>query len=217
MSKGEKIARNWTIIYYKGGVDTPHTGVDTMFQAPRQKMKKWSTLETSPRELICQFGTVCRHTSWAVPEVDLQESLGLVQTGREVGEMADEQLDQMVRWCRETLAGELGAQADLDLRRFLTFFLGRLLFSTRGDAVHCRFLPLLEDLDKVWTYLHLPGLGRGILEQPSLVPLARRWVPCRDTHPLEEQLASIQNAIDVYTQLNVVWQPYLEEGDEGQP
>ncbi|MQL85058.1 hypothetical protein Taro_017573 [Colocasia esculenta] len=24
-----------------------------------------STLETSPRELICQSGTVCRHTSWA--------------------------------------------------------------------------------------------------------------------------------------------------------
>ncbi|MQL69315.1 hypothetical protein Taro_001604 [Colocasia esculenta] len=24
-----------------------------------------STLETSPRELFCQSGTVCRHTSWA--------------------------------------------------------------------------------------------------------------------------------------------------------
>ncbi|MQL84915.1 hypothetical protein Taro_017424, partial [Colocasia esculenta] len=24
-----------------------------------------STLETSPRELICQSGTVCRHTLWA--------------------------------------------------------------------------------------------------------------------------------------------------------
>ncbi|MQL67875.1 hypothetical protein Taro_000190, partial [Colocasia esculenta] len=23
------------------------------------------TLETSPRELFCQSGTVCRHTSWA--------------------------------------------------------------------------------------------------------------------------------------------------------
>ncbi|MQL95325.1 hypothetical protein Taro_027990 [Colocasia esculenta] len=89
-----------TIIYYKGSVDTPHDGVDTMFQALSQNMKNWSTsvdtrpgqvdtrgrsqrilftvwdsrstpddlrstLETSPRELFCQSGTVCRHTSWA--------------------------------------------------------------------------------------------------------------------------------------------------------
>ncbi|MQM04025.1 hypothetical protein Taro_036817 [Colocasia esculenta] len=114
-----------TIIYYKGSVDTPHDGVDTMFQALSQNMKNWSTsvdtrpgqvdtrgrsqrilftglfsqvdtrctqvdtrwlsqkacfavwdrvstpdhlrstLETSPRELICQSRTVCRHTSWA--------------------------------------------------------------------------------------------------------------------------------------------------------
>ncbi|MQL74519.1 hypothetical protein Taro_006882, partial [Colocasia esculenta] len=33
---------------------------------------------------------------------------------------------------------------------------------------------------------------------------------------LEDQLASIQDAIDVYPQLDVVWQPYLEEVDEGQ-
>ncbi|MQL70694.1 hypothetical protein Taro_003014 [Colocasia esculenta] len=75
-----------TNIYCKDGVDTPHTGVDTMFQDLRQKVDTrepsqkayftvWdmvstldhlrSTLETSPRELICQSGTVCRHTSWA--------------------------------------------------------------------------------------------------------------------------------------------------------
>ncbi|MQM08228.1 hypothetical protein Taro_041083 [Colocasia esculenta] len=74
------------------------------------------------------------------------------------------------------------------------------------------FFPFLQ----VWTYLHLPGLRRGTLERPGLVPLARHWVLCRDTHPLEEQLASIQDAIDIYPQLDVVWQPYLEEGDEGQ-
>ncbi|MQL72652.1 hypothetical protein Taro_004991 [Colocasia esculenta] len=187
-----------------------------------------------------------------VPRVELQESLGLVQTGREVAETVDEQLDMLVRRCKEVLASEPGVQADFDLCRFLTFFFGRLLFATRGDAVHYQFLPLLEDLDQVgdyawgaallahqfdslgssdrqtsisgffpllqvWTYLHLPGLRRGTLERSGLMPLARRWVPCRDTHPLEEQLVSIQDAIDVYPQLDVVWQPYLEEGDEGQP
>ncbi|MQL94509.1 hypothetical protein Taro_027167, partial [Colocasia esculenta] len=62
------------------------------------------------------------------------------------------------------------------------------------------FFPLLQ----AWTYLYLPGLGRGILERPGLVPLARRWVTCRDTHPLKEQLSSIYDAIDVYLQLDVV-------------
>ncbi|MQM21843.1 hypothetical protein Taro_054888 [Colocasia esculenta] len=41
-----------TNIYCKGGVDTPHTGVDTMFQALRQKMKKWSSsVDTRPGQL----------------------------------------------------------------------------------------------------------------------------------------------------------------------
>ncbi|MQM13082.1 hypothetical protein Taro_046003 [Colocasia esculenta] len=150
------------------------------------------------------------------------------------------------------LAEELGAKADLDLHRFLILFLGRLLFATRGDAVHCQFLPLLEELDEVggyawgaaflvhqfdslsaserqtstsgffsflqvWTYLHLPALRRGILARPDLVPIARRWDPCRDTRTLSDQLASLQEAIDYYPQLDVVWQSYLEEGDEGQP
>ncbi|MQL90266.1 hypothetical protein Taro_022855 [Colocasia esculenta] len=172
--------------------------------------------------------------------------------GREVAETADEQLRRLTKRCKEVLADEPGAQADLDLRHFLIFFLGILLFAMRGDPVHCRFLPLLEDLGQVgryawgatflvhqfdslgssdrqtaingfypflqvWAYLHLPGLRRGTLERPGLVTIARRWVPCHDTHPLEDQLASLQDAIDLYPQLDVVWQPYLEEVDEGQP
>ncbi|MQM17423.1 hypothetical protein Taro_050395 [Colocasia esculenta] len=178
----------------------------------------------------CYQGLACRL-------LDLTESLGLFQTSREVGEIVKEQLSRLGSGCKEVLASEPGAQGDLDLRCFLTFFLGRLLFATRGDAVHCRFLPLLEDLGQVgdyawgaaflahqfeslgsfdrktsisgffpflqvWTYLHLPGLRRGTLERPSLMSIARRWVPCRDMHPLEEQLASIQDAIDVYPQLD---------------
>ncbi|MQM21953.1 hypothetical protein Taro_055000 [Colocasia esculenta] len=66
-----------TNIYCKGGVDTPDTGVDTMFQAPRQKMKKWSTsvdtrpgstrddirstLESLPRRPIFQMAKAGRH------------------------------------------------------------------------------------------------------------------------------------------------------------
>ncbi|MQM23156.1 hypothetical protein Taro_056219 [Colocasia esculenta] len=87
-----------------------------------------------------------------VPRVPLQESLGLFGVGKVAGESEDEHLDRLTRVSRRELASEPGAQADLDFRRFLVLFLGRLLFATRGDAVHCRFLPLLEDLAEVGGY-----------------------------------------------------------------
>ncbi|MQL88840.1 hypothetical protein Taro_021409, partial [Colocasia esculenta] len=87
-----------------------------------------------------------------VPRVPLQESLGLFDVGKGAGESEDEHLDRLVRVSRRELASEPGAQADLDLRRFLVLFPGRLLFATRGDAVHCRFQPLLEDLSEVGGY-----------------------------------------------------------------
>ncbi|MQL78894.1 hypothetical protein Taro_011322 [Colocasia esculenta] len=174
-----------------------------------------------------------------VPKVPLQESLGLFEAGKNAGETEDEYLERLAR-------------ADLDLRRFLVLFLGRLLFATRGDAVHCHFLPLLVDLGEVggyawgtaflahqfdalsvferqtstsgfypflqvWAYLHLPALRRGELTRPGLVPIARRWDSRRDTRHLADQLERLQEAIDSYPYLDVVWQPYLGEGDEGQP
>ncbi|MQM16449.1 hypothetical protein Taro_049407 [Colocasia esculenta] len=87
-----------------------------------------------------------------VPRVPLQESLGLFDVGKVAGESDDEHLGRLTRVSRRELASEPGAQADLDLRRFLVLFLGRLLFATRGGAVHCQFLPLLEDLSEVGGY-----------------------------------------------------------------
>ncbi|MQL95326.1 hypothetical protein Taro_027993 [Colocasia esculenta] len=87
-----------------------------------------------------------------VPRVALQESLGLYEAGKNAGESEDEYLERLSRVSRRELASEPGQQADLDLRHFLVLFLGRLLFATRGDAVHCRFLPLLEDLGEVRGY-----------------------------------------------------------------
>ncbi|MQL97740.1 hypothetical protein Taro_030438 [Colocasia esculenta] len=187
-----------------------------------------------------------------VPRVPLQESLGLFDVGKVAGESDDEHLDRLIRVSRRELASELGVQADLDLRRFLVLFLGRLLFATRGDAVHCRFLPLLEELGEVggyawgaaflahqfdslgaserqtstsgffpflqvWAYLHLPVLRRGKLARPGLVPIARRWDPIQDSRSLGDQLERLQEPIDSYPYLDVVWQPYLGESDEGQP
>ncbi|MQM13605.1 hypothetical protein Taro_046529 [Colocasia esculenta] len=87
-----------------------------------------------------------------VPRVALQESLGLFEAGKNTGETEDEYLERLARVSRRELASEPGPQADLDLRRFLVLFLGRLLFATRGDVVHCRFLPLLADLGEVGGY-----------------------------------------------------------------
>ncbi|MQM06970.1 hypothetical protein Taro_039802, partial [Colocasia esculenta] len=152
-----------------------------------------------------------------VPRVPLQESLGLFDVGKVAGESDDEHLDRLTRVSRRELASEPRARADLDLRRFLVLFLGRLLFATGGEAVHCRFLPLLEDPSEVWAYLRLPSPGRGDLTRPGLVPITRRWDSHRDTRHLVDQLERLQEAINSYPYLDVVWQPYLGEGDEGQP
>ena len=87
-----------------------------------------------------------------VPKIALQESLGLFEVRKNAGESEDEYLERLVRISLRELASEPGAEADLDLRRFLVLFLGRLLFATRGDAIHCRFLPLLADLGEVGGY-----------------------------------------------------------------
>ncbi|MQM08752.1 hypothetical protein Taro_041610 [Colocasia esculenta] len=43
-------------------------------------------------------------------------------------------------------------RADRDLCRFLVFFFGKMLFTTKGDGIHCRFLELLDDLTRVGRY-----------------------------------------------------------------
>ncbi|MQM07704.1 hypothetical protein Taro_040547 [Colocasia esculenta] len=89
-----------------------------------------------------------------------------------VAKLVDEKLQRLTSGCEETLASEPGAQADLDLRCFLILFFDRLLFATRGDPVHCWFLPLLEDLGQVvWQ----PYLGEADEGQPWLEP-ARPYI-----------------------------------------
>ncbi|MQL88204.1 hypothetical protein Taro_020757, partial [Colocasia esculenta] len=163
------------------------------------------------------------------------ESLGLFDVGKVAGESEDEHLDRLTWVSRRELASEPRAQADLDLRRFLVLFLGKLLFATRGDVVHCRFLPLLEDLAEVGGYAwgaaflapQFDSLGASEWQtsiygffpflQPGLVPIAGCWDSRRDSRNLGDQLERLQEAIDSYPHLDVVWQPYLGEGDEGQP
>ncbi|MQL95947.1 hypothetical protein Taro_028614 [Colocasia esculenta] len=81
MNSSSKGIQDGTNIYCKGGVDTPHTGVDTIFQALSQNMKNWSTsVDTRPGQvdtrgrsqrilfigLFSQVDTKCRQvdTRW---------------------------------------------------------------------------------------------------------------------------------------------------------
>ncbi|MQM11402.1 hypothetical protein Taro_044304 [Colocasia esculenta] len=153
------------------------------------------------------------HRSSLVPRVALQESFGLFEAGKNAGETEDEHLERLVRISRRELASEPGVEADLDLRRFLVLFLGRLLFATRDDAVHCHFLPLLEDLSEVGWY----AWGAAFLaHQFDSLGASERQTSTSGFFPFL-QLERLQEAIDSYPYLDVVWQPYLGESDEGQP
>ncbi|MQM12893.1 hypothetical protein Taro_045813 [Colocasia esculenta] len=133
-----------------------------------------------------------------VPRVALQASLGLHEAGKSAGESEDEYLERLVRVSWRELASEPGAEADMDLRRFFVLFLGRLMFATRGDAVHCRFLSLLEDLSEVGGYTW----GAAFLAHQFDSLGASEWQT---------------STSGFFPFLQVVWQPYLGEGDEGQP
>ncbi|MQL82308.1 hypothetical protein Taro_014779 [Colocasia esculenta] len=148
-----------------------------------------------------------------VPMVALQKSLGLYEAGKNAGESEDEYLARLARVSQRELASEPGPHANMDLRRFLVLFPGRLLFATRGDTVHCRFLPLLEDLGEVGGY----AWGVAFLaHQFDGLSASERPTSTSGFYPFL-QLERLQEAIDSYPYLDVVWQPYLGEGDEGQP
>ncbi|MQL94796.1 hypothetical protein Taro_027446 [Colocasia esculenta] len=128
-----------------------------------------------------------------IPEVEMVEEeapMVNLEAAAMARKQAMKKLQRLARGCRETLADETGVQVDLDLRRFLTFFLGRLLFATRGDAVHFRFVPLLEDLGQVGDYA---------------------WGAAFLAHQFESLGSS-----DRQTLISGFY-PFLQEVDEGQP
>ncbi|MQM02265.1 hypothetical protein Taro_035032 [Colocasia esculenta] len=71
LSTMQKQIHTRTHNFFKGSVDTPHTGVDTMLQALSRQMKKWSssvdtrTYGVDTRDLsqkaCLQHSLVCRH------------------------------------------------------------------------------------------------------------------------------------------------------------
>jgi hypothetical protein len=63
-----------------------------------------------------------------------------------------EPLEDRTTASRAVMAAEPGEQADRDLRMFLMFAFGRLLFVIADDHVSCQFLSLIADLPRVGDY-----------------------------------------------------------------
>ncbi|MQL89059.1 hypothetical protein Taro_021620 [Colocasia esculenta] len=89
-----------------------------------------------------------------VGRVSLLESLGLAGVRQRAEESLSEFMERAAGLARAAYGqdAEDAVRADRDLRQFLVFFFGKMVFTTKGDGIHCRFLDILEDLARVGRY-----------------------------------------------------------------
>ncbi|MQL92019.1 hypothetical protein Taro_024634 [Colocasia esculenta] len=120
-----------------------------------------------------------------------------------------------------------------------------MLLTTKGDDIHCRFLEILEDLERVGQYAWgatflahtFADLSSGTERETTVggvVVLLHSLGEgdrgaCRHPTPRTEvsstvtsatfslQLDSLRRDIQDFSALLVVWQPYMGMGDDGQP
>ncbi|MQL79776.1 hypothetical protein Taro_012219 [Colocasia esculenta] len=94
------------------------------------------------------------HERRMVRRVALLQSLGLAGVQKKVDELLPAFVERAAGLARATYGQDAKdtVRADRDLRRFLVFFFGKMLFTTKGDGIHCRFLELLDDLTRVGRY-----------------------------------------------------------------
>ncbi|MQL74715.1 hypothetical protein Taro_007080 [Colocasia esculenta] len=188
------------------------------------------------------------HERRMVGRVALLQSLGLAGARQKADELLPAFVERAVGFARATYGqdAEDTVRADRDLRRFLVFFFGKMLFTTKGDGIQCRFLELLDDLTRgasllahtfadlstgtgrettvggfapflqVWSYYYFP-LGRATEVDPRAVPLARRWLPLVSTATYAFQLDVLRRHVRDFPALLVVWESYADYGDADQP
>ncbi|MQM21931.1 hypothetical protein Taro_054978 [Colocasia esculenta] len=89
-----------------------------------------------------------------VGRVALLQSLGLAGARQKADELLSAFVERAAGFAQATYGQDAEdiVRADRDLRRFLVFFFGKMLFTTKGDGIHCRFLELLDDLTRVGRY-----------------------------------------------------------------
>ncbi|MQL70874.1 hypothetical protein Taro_003211 [Colocasia esculenta] len=94
------------------------------------------------------------HERRMVGRVALLQSLGLAGVRQKADELLPAFAERAAGLARATYGqdAEDTVRADRDLRLFLVFFFGKMLFTTKGDSIHCRFLELLDDLTRVGRY-----------------------------------------------------------------
>ncbi|MQL81885.1 hypothetical protein Taro_014339 [Colocasia esculenta] len=135
-------------------------------------------------------------------------------------------------------------RVDRDLRRFLVFFFGKMLFTTKGDDIHCRFLEILGDLGRVGRYAWgaallahtFADLSTGTGRETTVggfapflqvwsyhyLPLGRATVVRPDAVPLARRWLPLVSTATYTFQLevlrqHVVWEPYADQDDVDQP
>ncbi|MQM21131.1 hypothetical protein Taro_054165 [Colocasia esculenta] len=89
-----------------------------------------------------------------VGRVTLLGSLGLAKVRQRADELLPDFVERAAGLARAAYGQDQTEveRVDRDLRRFLVFFFGKMLFTTKGDGIHCRFLELLGDLGRVGRY-----------------------------------------------------------------
>ncbi|MQM02518.1 hypothetical protein Taro_035285 [Colocasia esculenta] len=165
-----------------------------------------------------------------VGRVTLLGSLGLAKVRQRADELLPDFVERAVGLARAAYGQDRTEteRVDRDLRRFLVFFFGKMLFTTKGDVIHCRFLEILGDLGRVGRYAWgaallthtFADLSTGTGRETTVggfapflqvwsyhyLPLGRATVVRPDAVPLARRWLPL-----------VVWEPYANQGDADQP
>ncbi|MQL78251.1 hypothetical protein Taro_010666 [Colocasia esculenta] len=183
-----------------------------------------------------------------VGRVTLLGSLGLAKVRQRADEPLPDFVERAAGLARAVYSQDRTAveRVDRDLRRFLVFFFGKMLFTTKGDGIHSRFLEVLGDLGRVGRYAWgaallahtFADLSTGTGRETTVggfapflqvwsyhyLPLGRATVVRPDAVPLARRWLPLVSTATYTFQLEVlrqhlrmVWEPYADHGDADQP
>ncbi|MQL75166.1 hypothetical protein Taro_007508 [Colocasia esculenta] len=186
------------------------------------------------------------HERRMVGRVALLQSLWLAGVRQKADELLPAFVERAAGLARATYGpdAEDTVRADRDLRRFLVFFFGKMLFTTKGDGIHCRFLEILDDLTRVGKYAWgaallahtFADLSTGTGRETTVggfAPFLQVWsyyyLPLGRATEVDPTAVSLARRwlplvstatymfqLDVLRR-HVVWEPYADYGDADQP
>ena len=110
---------------------------------------------TDYRHLVESYLSFSLSGEGALRSIDRSEffsAVGLFGLRRGPEESIASFCSRVVRRLRGTLATSEGAQADLDLRRFLFLLWEKVFLASLADFLSCRLLVFLDDLDVIGEY-----------------------------------------------------------------